>query len=959
MIAKRLYPRFLLTLGALVASFAALAPTASAAIEFEPGVYAKAHPPLTQTPPSPISCIPFQCSFSFSGYESWLAQTDAAPELTEAGGRPDFTTHFRFVNFVGADNPRTILTDAPAGAVGNPLAVPPCEAAEFNLTLTGNCPKESQVGTSITVVGGNFFLSPVSSLVPYPGAPALLGFKNVNITVILVPEVRSDGDYGLRVNADHIPRPIIDYIGSTITLWGVPGDPIHNSHRVNDVGALGGAVAGTPVPFLSAPTNCSTGPIDLTLSARSWQDPDAWAQATSTAPEPIDCEDIEFDPAVTAQPTTNFADQPSGLEVDVHTPQNNRCVDVNPGLGVEWDCGLATSHLKDTTLTLPEGLVINPSGANGLDGCSTEEIGLSTPLGVSPQQFTKDQPACPDASKIGTVEVDTPLLDAPMPGAVYIADPYDNPFRSLTAIYIVANDTERGIIAKLAGKVDRDPATGQLTTTVTDAPQLPFEHFYLHIKQGPHAPLRTPGCGEHTTNAQLTPYSDPGSPVPTSDGFSITQGSCDNPNAPAFDAGTVSPIAKAFSPFVVHLRREDGSQNFSTVTVREAEGLTAKLAGTPACPDGALAAAAQKSGAGEKADPSCPAASRVGTVVIGAGAGASPYYASGEVYLAGPYKGAPASLAAIVPATAGPFDLGTVVNRTAAYIDPKSAQITGITDPIPSILDGIPTDVKTIDLILDKPEFSLTGTSCDPSSIDGQVTSLLGQVAELSSRFQLAECTSLGFKPKMAIRLKGGTARGKHPQLTAILMPRPGDANIAGVSVAFPKSEFLENAHIRTICTRPAFAADQCPRGAIYGTSTVTSPLLDYPLTGNVYLRSSNNLLPDVVPDLRGPAHQPIRVEAAGRTDSIRGGIRNTFDFFPDAPFTRAVLRMQGGNKGLLVNSRNICARTYRARVVFTAHNGKRHTIRPKLVAQCKKKRKGKRRGHKRNRAVAHRSAVR
>jgi hypothetical protein len=303
----------------------------------------------------------------------------------------------------------------------------------------------------------------------------------------------------------------------------------------------------------------------------------------------------------------------------------------------------------------------------------------------------------------------------------------------------------------------------------------------------------------------------------------------------------------------------------------------------------------------------------------------------------------------IAPATAGPFDLGTVVVKTALHVNPVTAEITAVSDPIPSILAGIPLDVRTISIALDKPEFTLTGTSCNAMAVGGLLTSTLGAVAPLSARYQLGECTGLGFKPRMAIRLKGGTARGKHPQLSAFVLPRAGDANIRSVSVAFPRSEFLENAHIRTICTRPDFAADRCPAGAVYGTSTVYSPLLDYPLSGNVYLRSSDNLLPDIVPDLRGPAHQPIRVEAAGRTDSIRGGIRNTFDFFPDAPFSRAVLRMQGGNKGLLVNSRNICARTYRARVVFTAHNGARRVIRPKLKAQCKRKgkrRKGKRGGH-------------
>ena len=319
-------------------------------------------------------------------------------------------------------------------------------------------------------------------------------------------------------------------------------------------------------------------------------------------------------------------------------------------------------------------------------------------------------------------------------------------------------------------------------------------------------------------------------------------------------------------------------------------------------------------------------------------------------------------MAVIAPAVAGPFDLGTVVTRIALHVDPKTAEITAISDPIPQILAGIPLDIRSVSVALDRPDFALTGTSCDPSAVGGLLTSTLGQIAALSSRYQLAECTRLGFKPKMTLRLKGGTKRGKHPALTATIFPRPGDANIKSVSVAFPRSEFLENAHIRTICTRPDFAADSCPAGAVYGSATVDTPLLDYDLSGNVYLRSSDNLLPDVVTDLRGPAHQPLRVEAAGRTDSIRGGIRNTFDFFPDAPFTKATVALQGGNKGLLVNSRDICARAYRATVRFIAHNNMTRTIRPKLKAQCGKKGKGKRGGHKRGAkrsALAARSSVR
>jgi hypothetical protein len=624
-------------------------------------------------------------------------------------------------------------------------------------------------------------------------------------------------------------------------------------------------------------------------------------------------------------------------------------------------CPRATAHLKDTTVTLPEGMAVNPSSANGLGACSTVQAGLRTPIGSKPIHFSGEEADCPDESKIGSVEVVTPLLDHPVEGSVYLASPHDNPFGSLLAIYIAANDAQSGTYATLAGEVHADPNTGQLTTTVSDNPQLPIEEVSLQIDGGARGSLRTPStCGTYTTTSSLTPWSAAGEgggqTVSRSDSYEIAQGpsgpcansSAELPNSPSFDAGTVSPISKRHSPFVLHLRRDDGSQTFSAFDVALPPGLTGKLAGTALCSDGALATAASKSGNEEKASPSCPADSRVGKVIAGAGAGPAPYYAKGTAYLAGPYKGAPVSMAVITPATAGPFDLGTIVIRTPLYVNPVTAQISAKTDPIPTILEGIPLDVRSVDVVMDRPEFTLTGTSCDPDGVKGLLTSTLGQGADLFSRYQLSDCSRLPFKPKISLFLRGKTKRGGHPALTVVLKTRPNDANIAALQLAMPRSEFLENAHIKTICTRVQFAADNCPPGAVYGRAVVRTPLLDYPLAGKVYLRSSDNVLPDLVPDLRGPAWQPVRVESAGKTDSIRGGIRNTFSFIPDAPFTKLVTRLPGGRKGLLVNSRDICKRTYRATVRYRAHNGLTYTARPKLRVRCKGK--GKKRGHRKHR---------
>ncbi|MFP5389423.1 MAG: hypothetical protein ACLGG5_09015, partial [Thermoleophilia bacterium] len=941
--------KLLLTLAVLAIALAALAPVAKAAIapfSFEAGAFAKAHPALQQETPS--FCTSFQCLFTPGAggqVADWIQAIEDAPEPTQAGGHPDFTSHFRFTQtgeppelYLAAGHPKTIITDTPAGSIGDPLSVPRCTQAQFQLTVFGSCPPESQVGDALTVATGFgtiTFYSPLASLVPSPGESGLLGFKSFVFTALLKPEVRSESDYGLRITADDIPMPLLTYIGNTITLWGVPHDPVHDPHRFNEAGTLGGHIEGTPKPFLSAPTNCSTGPITLTQKMTPWEHPGLWAETSSTAAEPTGCDQVPFEPAISARPTTNVGDSPSGLEVDVSTPQHEGCTQIEPPPPADqpqFDCGIATSHLKDTTVTLPAGLSINPSGANGLEGCTEQQIGLTTPDGVVPQQFSKAVPTCPESSRIGSVEVDTPLLDAPMPGSIFIAKPYANPFNSLLAIYILANDEERGVIVKLAGKVEADPVTGQLTTVVQNAPQLPFSHFLLHFKQGPHAALRTPaGCGEYTTTSALIPYSQPTTPFDRQDPFTIAQGpggGCNVPNAPAIDAGSVSPIAGLSTPTVINLSRPDGTQEFSKLDLTLPPGLTGKLAGVGQCSDAALAAAAAKSGRAEQASPSCPANSKIGSAYIAAGAGPAPYNTTAAAYLAGPYKGAPLSLAVVAPAVAGPFDLGTVVVKTALRINPSTGQIEASSDQFPHILKGIPLDVRSIRIVMDRADFTRNGTSCDPSSFAGQEVSTLGQAAPLSDRFQLAECSSLSFKPKLAIRLFGQTHRGAHPALRGVVQMPTDGANIATASVALPHSEFLDQSHIGTVCTRVQFAqgdgnGSACPAGSVYGHAVAQSPLVDYALVGPAILRSSSHKLPDLVVALHGPPSQPVTADVVGRIDSVKGGIRTTFEGVPDLPVSKFVLSMKGGAKGLLQNSTDICKGTNKATAKLIGQNAK------------------------------------
>jgi hypothetical protein len=895
---------------------------------------------------------------------------------TQAGSRPHTAfTEFNLSSQLAADGSefstddlQNVITKLPPGLLGNPTALETCTEAQLQQDSEVGCPPGSQVGEAFIELNGSYgsaghlghLEAPVYNMKTPHGTPALLAFNILNVVVQVYAKVRSGEDYGATVLVKDSPQTF-PIAGSRFKVWGVPADHSHDAERRGS-GCPSGCSspdAAEPAPFFTLPTSC-VGPVETFLTVTGWQGGEASASFLSHASgEPLNtigttgCNAVDFSPTLEARPTTNLADSASGLDVDLHVPQHEVC---DPGPPVT--CENAEATLKDTTVTLPEGMVVNPSGANGLGACSQAQFGFTAKEG-DVIHTTPDPATCPDSAKLGTVEVDSPLVDHPLQGAAYIAQPYQNPFNSLLALYITVDDPQTGVVVKLAGEIHADPSTGRLTTTFLHNPQLPFEDFRLHFFGGAGGSLRTPAtCGTYTTTSSLTPWSAPesGPPATPQDPWAISQapggGTCPTssgaqPNSPDLDAGSVSPIAAAYSPTVVTLRRNDGSQEFSTVNLTLPPGMTGRLAGIPACSDAALAAAASKAGNQEKASPSCPPASQIGSVDVAAGAGPAPYHAQGIAYLTGPYKGAPLGMAIVTPATAGPFDLGTVVVRVALHVDPSTARITAVSDPIPSVLQGIPLDVRSAQVKLDRPNFTLNGTSCDPSAFSGQLVSTLSQIAPLSERFQLGECSGLSFKPKVSIRLTGGTKRGSHPALRGVLTMPPGGANVARASFALPHSEFLDQAHIGTVCTRVQFAADECPAASVYGHATALSPLVDYAVEGPVYLRSSSNKLPDLVMALHGPPSQPVEVDAVARIDSIKGGIRSTFEGVPDLPLSTVVLEMEGGKKGLLQNSTNICKGIHKATAELDAQNGKTADLAPALkngkCGKAKPRRHGRR----------------
>jgi hypothetical protein len=839
---------------------------------------------------------------------------------------------------------REIDVDLPPGLVGNPTATSRCSAQQFNTLGSGvnECPAGSVVGlvTVQQLEGGSGNTSiPLYNLQPPQGMPAQLGFQVLGAPLYINTKLRSGGDYGITGYLENVTEAN-RVTAARITIWGVPGEESHDPLRgvCAQTGGLCPVEGEAALPFLRLPSSCQS-PLLSSFSFETWARPPASAAAESEEAAPTDCAAPDFSPEIEAQPTTDVADSPTGLRLHLHLPQE----------ASEAPEGVGEADLRDLTTRLPSELLINPASANGLVGCGPAQIGLLTPVGQVPARFSSDPAGCPDASKVGTVRIETPLLDHPLAGGVYVAAPNDNPFNSLFAIYLAVNDPETGVVLKLAGKVEADPNSGRLTVAVGDAPQLPVEDLAIEFFQGPRAVLRTPPtCTSHTSSLELTPWTSPaGDSVSLSDSFSPSTspggGACPTstgalPDDPAFSAGPIAPQAGAYSPFVLTVSRLDGSQPLSVIDATLPPGLSARLAGIPECSPVQIAIAESRIGPGqgalEQRSPACPAASQVGSVTVVAGAGSQPIYLSAKAYLAGPYKGAPISLLILAPAIAGPFDLGTVVVRIALYVDPTTAQLRAVSDPLPSILSGIQLDLRSLRIDLDRLEFTTNPTSCAPMSVSGTIGSSQGSVAAVSDRFQVGECRRLGFKPRVSLRLIGAIHRSAHPKLRVSLSTQEGDANIQRLAVTLPGTELLDNSHIRGVCSGAQFAAHACPAGSIYGHARAWTPLLDRPLEGPIYLRSSNGKLPDLVVSLGGQIH----LDLVAQVNSVHGRIRDTFGALPDAPLSKVVLTMKGGRKGLLVNTGGLCARLHRAGASFAGQNGKRDESNPVVKTNCGKR---------------------
>jgi hypothetical protein len=861
--------------------------------------------PPAKSPEQCTSSTPSKWFTQAAGHPKWALTDFTLNTLVPPGatGFPD--------GFV-----KDIVVDTPEGLSVNPEALPQCELSKF---VTQTCSPESFVGVNYLTVAaesppcappsppapagycttGRVAL-PVYNLVPKEGVPSMVGFLTETGPTYIVGSLSPvDQHVTFTISDIHLPQvgppkspPII---GSRLVFNGVAGN-------------------GT---YLTMPSNCGPGQTS-TIKVDQYAAPGTYVgKSFTTAVGASGCANVPFKPTINVSTAGGAVDSPEPTSVEV---------------GIPWKASdpIANSYLKTAKVVLPEGMGLNPSSANGLVACTDAQFakGTNNPIG------------CPAASQIGTVEVETPSLPAhTLGGAVYVGEPKssDPSTGEQFRIFIHVVSAKRGVNVRLVGKVFPNLSTGQLTAVVEENPQATFSSFKLNLNGGAKGTLTSPPiCGPNTTTTNLTPWSgNPDQNTPSSS-FTLTSypggGSCPKtlgarPFAPSYKAASDNTQAGAYSPFRVNIGRPDGQQELKAVNVTLPKGLTGKLAGIPYCSDARIAGAAQSSGAAEMAFSKCPDESQIGTTSTAVGSGSAPYKLAGKAFLAGPYKGAPLSMAVITPGVAGPYDVGTVVVRVALNVNPETAQITAVSDVIPNVYGGVKLDIRSIDVNVDRSKFMLNPTNCAAQAVSGTINGGGSNPANaaafssyaVSAPYAASGCNSLAFKPKLFTKLSGPTKRAKNPRIRAVLEAREGDANLSRTALTLPHSLFLDQSHIKTVCTRPQLASQTCPSGSVYGQAEAVTPLLSNKLKGNVYLVSSNNKLPDLVADLRGQ----VNIQVHGVISSKHGGLKTVFNLLPDVPVKKFVLNMQGGKKSLLVNSTNTCKGKQLAVLSIKGQNGK------------------------------------
>lgn len=840
------------------------------------------------------------CTKNVEGSPATQCTREQTPDYwyRQAAGHPPWgITDFEF-NTTGVlqtpdGNVKNVRVDLPVGLSVNPEATPKCTTAQLEAQA---CPSAAAVGTNyITTISGAV-KAPISTTVynmeQPQGMPARFG-----MTVPVVGgEIYLDG--GVAWDSDYHESFVIRDIPSSI--------PIYETRLVFD----GRAGDGT---FITMPSQCA-GPQRTFLEVDSHANPGVFLKYFVDTPVgAIGCESLPFSPSVSVTPDTRAAGAPAGATIDVTLPQNpNGKSQPN------------TATLKDAAITMPEGMALNPSAATGLEACTDAQLGKGTTAPV----------ACPAGSAIGTVAIETPVLPAgTLGGTVYLGQPLSGDPESGQEyrMFLVAEAPRYGVSVRLVGNVVADARTGQLTASFTDNPQIPVALVRVKLRGGDRAPLvNPPSCGSPAVRGSFTAWS--GQTATSSSPVTIDEG-CAASFAPALSATPSSYKAGASPSFTLGVSRAGGDQHLARIDVSLPPGLLAKPAGIPLCGEA-------QANAG-----TCGEGSRIGSVAVTAGAGAAPFALGGRVYLTGPYRGAPYGLSIAVPAVAGPFDLGLVVVRASIVLDRNDAHVRVLSDPLPTILDGIPLNVRSVAVTIDRPDTMRNPTSCSPLTVGGAFTSVGGLTASGSAPFAPTDCAALGFAPKTSIALTGSkeTGDGGHMGVDATVTQAAGQANIKQVQVTLPLTFALDPDNAETLCEYDDGVKGVCPAKSAIGTATAKSPLLPNPLSGKVYFVKGVRFnaagarirtLPTLLVSLKGDVELDVRAKT-----SIDGRSRlvTTFDAIPDAAVSSFRMKLAGGRHGILVvtTGQDACRGAQKAAVVATGQNGKVQKTTETLGAPC------------------------
>jgi hypothetical protein len=722
---------------------------------------------------------------------------------------------------------------------------------------------------------------PLFNLQPSPGHVATFGASLLVAAILVQVDARPNGQLVATINEVSTLLPLEV---STLTLWGVPADPSHDSLRCNQFGSGCGPSSAPSAPFTTYPTDCDGSPLETGLTVESWEGQSA--TSTATLPTPTGCKALELSASLHVIPNTTQRDTPSGYEIDLEVPQHTE------------PYGLATPEISGATVMLPPGTSLSPGFATGLHTCTDT-------------QFNENE--CPSSSMVGTVEVTTPLLADHLTGALYIATPTGN---EKYRLFVQASAD--GVSISLTGRIEPNEATGQLTAVLQGVPQLPFSALKLALFGGPTAALANPqNCGPATSIAQIATYSGQTS-NPTST-FTVDEngqgGACptSQPFAPRFTAGTTLPLAAAFSPFTLSISRNDGEPDIAWLTAQLPPGLLGLLKSATPCPEPQAAQGA------------CPQASEVGTATISAGAGTQPLHASGPVYLTGPYDGAPFGLVTVVSATAGPFDLGRVILRSRVLVNPGNLTLTIATDALPQILAGIPLRLRTLNITLDHPDFILNPTICSTQQITATIADTEKTAITPSVPFAVAGCTGLRFTPRLTANTQANASeRGNGASLDlAITNPARSNATVRSVIVELPGALRPRLSAIQHACLATnTLVPSTCPPESLIGTATVRTPMLSSPLKGAIYLVAhGGSTLPSLVLLLQGDG---VKAELAGALAINRkGSISAAFRTLPDAPINAFELNMPRGPHSMLGATTSPCASRLELPYRLTSQNGK------------------------------------